>query len=71
MGVAAPIFDFSGSTVGVLSLGFPATRETDLPFVDAAIRDLKQAAAEVSVSLGYTGSAKEPEETETAGGVQG
>jgi IclR family KDG regulon transcriptional repressor len=37
MGIAAPIFDFTGSTVGVISLGFPATRETDVVFVDEAI----------------------------------
>lgn len=55
MGIAAPIFDFSGSVVGVLSLGFPATRETDQAFVETALHDLKQAAAEVSSSLGYVG----------------
>jgi IclR family KDG regulon transcriptional repressor len=58
MGIAAPIFDFAGSTVGVLSLGLPATRETDVVFVDEAIRHLKQAAAEVSANLGFIGCAK-------------
>lgn len=53
MGIAAPIFDYSGSTVGVLSLGFPATREADRQFVEAAIADLKQAVSEASASLGY------------------
>ena len=59
MGIAAPIFDFSGSTAGVISLGFPATRESDAPFVEAAIRNLKQAAAEVSANLGYVAGAEE------------
>jgi IclR family transcriptional regulator, KDG regulon repressor len=53
MGIAAPILDFTGATIGVLSLGFPATRENDAAFLDAAIRDLKQAAAEVSANMGY------------------
>jgi DNA-binding IclR family transcriptional regulator len=53
MGVAAPILDFAGNTAGVLSLGFPATRENDKAFLDSAIRDLKQAAAEVSANMGY------------------
>jgi IclR family transcriptional regulator, KDG regulon repressor len=53
MGLAAPIFDFSGQTAGVLSLGLPATRENDTPFLTEAIESLKQAAAEVSVRLGY------------------
>ena len=57
MGVAAPIFDFTGSAVGVLSLGFPATRETDAVFVEEIIRNLKLAAAEISSNLGYSGSA--------------
>jgi len=55
MGVAAPILDFAGNTAGVLSLGFPATRENDTAFLDAAIRDLRQTAAEVSANLGYGG----------------
>jgi DNA-binding IclR family transcriptional regulator len=54
MGVAAPIFDFSGETVGALSLGLPATRENDKLFLDEAIDNLKRAAAEVSANLGYT-----------------
>jgi DNA-binding IclR family transcriptional regulator len=58
MGIAAPVFDFAGSTVGVLSLGFPATRETDVAFVEEAIRNLKQAASEISANLGYAGTAK-------------
>jgi IclR family transcriptional regulator, KDG regulon repressor len=53
MGLAAPIFDFAGDTAGVLSLGFPATRENDAGFLDAALRDLLQAAAEVSTNMGY------------------
>jgi IclR family KDG regulon transcriptional repressor len=57
MGVAAPILDFTGNTAGVLSLGFPATRENDRAFVEAAIRELKQAAAEVSANMGYVGDA--------------
>ena len=61
MGIAAPIFDFSGSTVGALSLGFPATREADRQFVDAAIGDLKQAAAEASANLGYAATSEDVE----------
>ena len=64
MGIAAPIFDFAGSTVGVLSLGFPATRETDVVFVDEAVRNLKHAAAEISASLGHSGLAKTADESE-------
>ncbi len=56
MGIAAPIFDFAGNTAGVLSLGLPATRENDKAFLDAAIRNLKQAAAEISANMGYPGS---------------
>lgn len=67
MGVAAPIWDFTGSTAGVLSLGFPATRETDVAFVDEAVRDLKQAAAEISASLGYSSGAKSSGDPEPAG----
>jgi IclR family KDG regulon transcriptional repressor len=66
MGLASPVFDFSGSAVGVLSLGFPATRETDVVFVDEAIRNLKQAAAEISANLGHSGSAKGSDEPDTA-----
>jgi DNA-binding IclR family transcriptional regulator len=54
MGIAAPLFDFTGGIVGVLSLGFPATRESDTPFVEEAVRYLKQAAAEISSNLGYS-----------------
>lgn len=66
MGIAAPIFDLTGSTVGVLSLGFPATRETDTVFVEEAVRNLKQAAAEISVSLGHSGVAKSTDESGAA-----
>jgi DNA-binding IclR family transcriptional regulator len=71
MGIAAPIFDFAGSTVGVLSLGFPATRETDVSFVDEAVRNLKQAAAEISANLGHPGPAKDADESDAAGGAEG
>jgi IclR family KDG regulon transcriptional repressor len=57
MGVAVPVFDFTGNTVGVLALGFPATRENDRAFMDAAISNLKQTAAEVSANMGYVSSA--------------
>lgn len=53
MGLAAPILDFSGNTVGALSLGLPSTRENDTEFLDIAILNLKQAAAEVSANMGY------------------
>lgn len=66
MGLAAPIFDFAGNTVGVLSLGFPATREADRHFVESAIASLKEAAAEVSASLGYSGTDKDSEEQDSA-----
>ncbi len=56
--------------MGVLSLGFPATRETDEEFVAAAIRSLKQAAAEISANLGYTGAAKSSDEADTVGGAE-
>jgi len=55
MGLAAPILDFAGNVAGVLSLGFPSTRENDQEFLDAAVRDLKQAVAEVSAHMGYIG----------------
>jgi IclR family transcriptional regulator, KDG regulon repressor len=58
MGIAAPILDFAGNTAGVLALGFPATRENDKAFLDAAIRDLKQTAAEVSANMGYVGDSE-------------
>ncbi|MCL5735767.1 MAG: IclR family transcriptional regulator [Actinobacteria bacterium] len=57
MGVAAPILDFTGSTAGVLALGFPATRENDGAFMDAVISKLKQAAAGISANMGYVGTA--------------
>jgi hypothetical protein len=53
MGLAAPVLDFTGTTIGALSLGFPATRENDGEYLDTAIHDLKQAAAEISANLGY------------------
>jgi IclR family transcriptional regulator, KDG regulon repressor len=59
MGIASPIFDVTGGTAGVLSLGFPSTREADTVFVEEAIRNLKQAAAEVSANLGYVAGAEE------------
>jgi IclR family KDG regulon transcriptional repressor len=71
MGIASPIFDFTGDTVGVLSLGFPATRETDVVFVDEAVRNLKKAAAEISANLGHAGGAKGSDEPETAGPTEG
>jgi IclR family KDG regulon transcriptional repressor len=64
MGIAAPIFDLTGGIVGVLSLGFPATRETDTVFVEEAVHKLKQAAAEISANLGHPGVNKNPDETE-------
>ncbi|MCE5254836.1 MAG: IclR family transcriptional regulator [Actinomycetia bacterium] len=57
MGVAAPILDFTGNIAGVLSLGFPSTRENDRDFLDDAVRDLKRAVAEISANMGYTGGA--------------
>jgi IclR family transcriptional regulator, KDG regulon repressor len=54
MGVAAPILDFAGNTVGVLSLGFPATRENDEAFMEAAVGNLVLAAADVSANMGYS-----------------
>jgi IclR family transcriptional regulator, KDG regulon repressor len=59
MGIASPIFDVTGGTAGVLSLGFPSTREADTVFVEEAIRNLKQSAAEVSANLGYVAGAEE------------
>jgi IclR family KDG regulon transcriptional repressor len=69
MGIAAPILDFAGKTAGVLSLGFPATRENDRAFLDTAVRNLKQAAAEVSANMGHSGGtdAGEAPEREDAG----
>jgi DNA-binding IclR family transcriptional regulator len=71
MGIAAPIFDFTGNAVAVLSLGFPATRETDVVFVDEAIRNLKQAASEISANLGYAGASKGSDDPEVTSGVEG
>ncbi len=53
MGLAVPVLDFTGNTVGALSLGLPSTRENDKEYLDAALHDLKEAAAEISVNLGY------------------
>lgn len=66
MGIAAPVFDFSGNAVGVLSLGFPATREADVLFVDEAIRNLKQTAAEISANLGYAGDSENSDDSGAA-----
>jgi DNA-binding IclR family transcriptional regulator len=68
MGLAAPILDVAGNTAGVLSLGFPSTRENDRAFLDAAVADLKQAAAEISTNMGYTGLA-EPSTSAGTGGT--
>lgn len=57
MGVAAPIFDVTGNAAGALALAFPATRESDEAFLNAAIRDLRLTAAEVSANLGYVAEA--------------
>jgi IclR family KDG regulon transcriptional repressor len=70
MGIAAPIFDFTGSAVGVLSLGFPATRETDVVFVEAAIRNLKQTAADISANLGYANDAAGSNDSDSVGPTQ-
>jgi IclR family KDG regulon transcriptional repressor len=67
MGLAAPVLDFAGNTAGVMSLGFPATRENDEVFLETAISDLKQAAAEASANMGYAGHADAAEgETDAA-----
>ncbi len=66
MGVAAPIVDFAGNTAGVLSLGFPSTRENDRSFVDAAVRDLRQTAAEISANLGCAAGGDEATAAEPA-----
>jgi DNA-binding IclR family transcriptional regulator len=57
MAVATPILDFAGKTAGALALGFPSTRGSDGGFLDSAIRNLKQAAGEVSANMGYGGEA--------------
>ena len=62
MGIAAPIFDVSGNTAGAISLGFPATRATDAVFLEEAIRDLQETAAEVSANLGHPGDDKDQTE---------
>jgi DNA-binding IclR family transcriptional regulator len=54
MGMAAPILDFAGNVVGGLALGLPATRENDAAFLASALRDLKQATAEISANMGYS-----------------
>lgn len=59
MGIAAPIFDFTGNTAGALSLGFPSTREDDQEFLDTAIRDLRQAVEEISANMGHVADADE------------
>jgi DNA-binding IclR family transcriptional regulator len=66
MGLATPIFDFSGETVAVLSLGLPSTRENDTSFLEDAVRNLKQAAAEVSANLGYAENAGGPAKDDEA-----
>ena len=70
MGLAAPVFDFSGTVVGVVSLGFPATRETDVVFVDEAIRNLQMATAEISANLGHSGATKGADEADVSGSAQ-
>jgi IclR family KDG regulon transcriptional repressor len=57
MGLAAPIRDFAGNLAGVLSFGFPSTRENDSMFLETAIDNLRQTAAEVSANMGYAGDA--------------
>ena len=57
MGIAVPIFDVAGAIAGVLSLGFPSTRENDQAFLDFAIDSLRQTAAEISANMGYAGAA--------------
>jgi IclR family KDG regulon transcriptional repressor len=71
MGIASPIFDFSGSAVAVLSLGFPATRESDVVFVHEAIGNLKQSAAEISANLGYAVTAKGSHDPDATGDAEG
>lgn len=65
MGLAAPIFDYAGHTAGVLSLGFPSTRENDRAFLDAAIADLKQAVAEISANMGCSDPANTDDHADT------
>jgi DNA-binding IclR family transcriptional regulator len=55
MGLAVPILDFSGETVGVLCVGVPTTRENDVPFVEAALARLREASAAISTNMGYRG----------------
>jgi IclR family transcriptional regulator, KDG regulon repressor len=68
MGIAAPIFDFDGRTAGVLSLGFPATRQADTIFLEKAVDNLKQAAAEISANLGYPSETEGPDAPPATGG---
>ena len=56
MGIAVPIFDVAGAIAGVLSLGFPSTRENDQAFLDTAVSSLRQTAAEISANMGYAGA---------------
>jgi IclR family KDG regulon transcriptional repressor len=55
MGLAAPIAGVSGEIVGVLCVGVPATRENDVPFVQAALASLLDAAKAISTRMGYRG----------------
>jgi IclR family transcriptional regulator, KDG regulon repressor len=71
MGIAAPILDFTGSTVGALSLGFPATRQNDTEFLDEAILNMKQTAAQISANMGHVGEAEEPESDADSAGPGG
>lgn len=64
MGIAAPIYDLMGKTTGVLSLGLPATRESDTAFVDQAVRNLRRAADEISSKLGYVGDTPGAEDSD-------
>jgi DNA-binding IclR family transcriptional regulator len=66
MGMAAPILDFAGNIVGGLALGFPATRENDAGFLESALRDLRQATAEISANMGYSPDEVADEEQEPA-----
>lgn len=65
MGFAAPILDFAGDAVGVLALGFPATREDDRAFLEITIRELRQAAAEASANMGYVQEARDSDEQDS------
>ena len=56
MGIAVPVFDVADAIAGVLSLGFPSTRENDQAFLDTAVSSLRQTAAEISANMGYAGA---------------